>query len=327
MSRKLALSILILVLAALACNLPQPTEEVPNVIVITATPPPITNTPVVLPSPIPTLPVFNTPTTLASPTPACNRAFFVSDVSYPDNTQVPVKTPFVKTWRLKNTGTCTWTSSYKLVFDSGDRMEGPLEQPLTSGTVAPGQTVDISVNLVAPAAPGTYRGYWIIRDPGGVLFGIETGRFWVQIVAVTPAPFLPDWPVLQQGDSGPEVWALQYLLRVRGQTLAADGLFGPVTRSAVVNFQTAVGLSPDGIVGPQTWSALIAGIQYAQGASGDGVRAIQTLLHDKFGETDVAIDGIFGPITAEAVRNFQQTYGLTVNGIVGPETWQALISY
>jgi hypothetical protein len=327
MSRRLALSILILALAALACNLPQPTDVVPTVIIVTATPLPATNTPVVQPSPIPTLPIFNTPTIVASPTPACNRADFVVDVTYPDNTQVPVKTAFTKTWRLKNAGVCTWTSGYKLVFDTGDRMEGPLEQPLTPSTVAPGQTVDISVSLVAPAAPGTYRGYWVIREPGGAVFGIETGRFWVQIVAVQQAPFLPDWPDLQQGDTGPEVRALQYLLTVRGQTLTADAIFGPATRTAVLNFQTSVGLPADGIVGPNTWSALIAGIQYSQGATGDGVRAIQTLLHDKFGESALAIDGVFGPATTQAVRDFQDTYGLTVNGIVGPETWQALISY
>jgi peptidoglycan hydrolase-like protein with peptidoglycan-binding domain len=206
-------------------------------------------------------------------------------------------------------------------------MEGPLEQALTTGTVAPGQTVDVSVNLVAPSTPGTYLGYWIIRDSGGVLFGIETGRFWVKIVAVTPAVFLPDWPIIEQGDIGPEVWAIQYLLRVRGQTIVADGIYGSATRAAVANYQTSVGLTSDGIVGPKTWSALIAGIQYAQNSNGDGVRAIQTLLHDKFDETDLLIDGIYGPATTDAIRRFQEQYGLTINGIVGPETWQALIAY
>jgi len=327
MSRRIAVPFLALIFAALACNLPKPTEAVPTVIVVTATQLPATNTPIIQPSAIPTLPIVNTATAIPTGTPECNLAYFTADVSYPDGSQVPVGSSFTKTWRFKNLGTCTWTSGYKIVFDHGDHMNGPADQSLTPGTVAPGQTVDVSVNLVAPSTPGTYQGFWFLRDPGGVHFNNNTGEVWVKIVAVAIAPNLPDWPVIAQGDSGPEVWALQYLLRVRGQAIVADGIFGPATRSSVIAYQTSVGLTPDGFVGPKTWSALTAGLQYAQNSSGDGVRAIQTLLRDKFDEVDLAIDGIFGPITTEAVRNFQQDFNLTVNGIVGPETWQALLSY
>lgn len=127
----------------------------------------------------------------------CNQAKFIKDVTVPDGTKVQVGSGFTKTWRLRNTGSCTWTSAYQLIFDHGDQMGSPLTQPL-AGNVAPGQEVDISVNLVAPATPGTYKGFWQLRDPGGVIFGVSTGAFWVQIKAVqptaTPSPTLPALP-------------------------------------------------------------------------------------------------------------------------------------
>ena len=73
----------------------------------------------------------------------------------------------------------------------------------------------------------------------------------------------------------------------------------------------------------QTWKALI--IQTQQGKTGQEVRALQRLLRDKFGYA-ISVDGIFGPDTANAVKDFQSDYGLTADGIVGPLTWQKLIN-
>jgi LysM repeat protein len=83
-----------------------------------------------------------------SPT-VCNQADMVSDVTVPDGTTVAAGSTFTKTWRLKNTGTCTWTSAYLLVFDHGEPMGAPATSPLTTVNVAPGSTVDVSVNLKA----------------------------------------------------------------------------------------------------------------------------------------------------------------------------------
>jgi hypothetical protein len=116
----------------------------------------------------------------------CNAASFVTDVTIPDGTEIVTSQPFTKTWRLRNTGSCTWTSGYLLVFKSGDAMGGPASQQLTGGTVAPGATVDVSVNLTAPASAGTYKGFWELREPGGTNFGLSTGAFWVEIKAVAP---------------------------------------------------------------------------------------------------------------------------------------------
>jgi peptidoglycan hydrolase-like protein with peptidoglycan-binding domain len=136
---------------------------------------------------------------------------------------------------------------------------------------------------------------------------------------------IPGWPTLKQGNSGDEVAALQYLLRSHGYALTADGIFGPGTRSTVLNFQSSKSLSADGIVGPTTWNTLISGKTVKKGDSSDAVRAAQYLLVNKFGYS-LTIDGVFGSSTKQAVIDFQTTYGLPADGIVGPDTWKALIA-
>jgi hypothetical protein len=127
----------------------------------------------------------------ATPSPtasACiNQAAFVQDVTIPDNTIVAPGRPFEKVWRLRNTGDCTWTTDYALIFTSGHRMgaTSPLRLPVA---VEPGRVVDVKVSLTAPAGYGTYRGHWHLQDGQGRLFGIgERGDkpFWVQIVVGT----------------------------------------------------------------------------------------------------------------------------------------------
>ncbi len=114
---------------------------------------------------------------------ACDWAQFVADVTVPDGTSFAPNTAFTKTWRLKNIGNCTWTTAYALVFDSGSIMGGPGSVNLP-GNVSPGQTVDISVGLTAPASAGHYIGYWKLRNASGALFGIGSNLskpWWVEI--------------------------------------------------------------------------------------------------------------------------------------------------
>jgi hypothetical protein len=157
---------------------------------LTMAPPPATNTPAP-PTDTPPPPVTNTPQPpTVTPTSACtDLAAFVSDVTIPDNTYMTPSQAFTKTWRLKNAGTCTWTSSYSLVFDSGNIMSGPTAQNL-AGSVGPGATVDLSVNLIAPGSNGTHRGNWKLRNDKGTIFGLGGGGpFYVQIiVGPTPTP-------------------------------------------------------------------------------------------------------------------------------------------
>jgi hypothetical protein len=121
----------------------------------------------------------------SQPSPTCaDKAAFVSDVTIPDNTRVLAGNSFVKTWRLRNSGTCPWTADYALVFADGQRMGGPDSVPLP-GPVAPGEAVDLSVKLTAPASDGTYEGKWQLRNADGVGFGTgeqADGVFWVRIV-------------------------------------------------------------------------------------------------------------------------------------------------
>jgi hypothetical protein len=126
------------------------------------------------------------PTVTPSPTVRCDQAAFIRDVTIPDNTALNANTTFTKTWRVQNTGTCTWTSAYRLVFTSGAQMDGAVSLALPR-VVAPGETVDISVNLTAPANAGTYRGNWMLRNGAGNLFGVgnqANGPVFVQIVVI-----------------------------------------------------------------------------------------------------------------------------------------------
>jgi peptidoglycan hydrolase-like protein with peptidoglycan-binding domain len=144
---------------------------------------------------------------------------------------------------------------------------------------------------------------------------------------------LSPWPLVRQGDRDHPIRTLQDLLRARGHTVTVDGIFGPRTDAAVRAFQQERGLAVDGIVGPNTWRALI--IQVRQGSRGDAVRGVQEEFQFRNLSGDpskgLQIDGIFGPRTDAAVRGFQQAIAqdvpsMAVDGIVGPMTWQALIS-
>ena len=140
-------------------------------------------------TPTPTItPEADTPTPSNTPIP-CNLGKFVTDVTIPDGTTYEPGEVFTKTWRLKNTGSCAWTSGYDIVFSGGDAMSAPVSVQITSGTVNPGQNVDVSVDMTAPASAGTYRGNWQLRDPSDVIFGIEnstSGFFYVEIKVKVP---------------------------------------------------------------------------------------------------------------------------------------------
>lgn len=116
---------------------------------------------------------------------ACSdRIAFIMDVTIPDDSEIEAGAAFTKTWRLRNDGTCTWEPSYDLVFHHGDHMSAASTVALT-GSVMPGQIVDLSIDMVAPADPGTYQGYWMLRNGDDVLFGLGAGgdvAFWVKIV-------------------------------------------------------------------------------------------------------------------------------------------------
>jgi len=189
-----------------------------------------------------------TPTTTLTPTITnttipCDRAAFITDVTIPDGEELQPNENFTKTWRLKNDGSCTWTSSYALIFDSGDSMGGPASKQLTSGTVAPGASMDISVNLKAPSSPGTYKGYWKLRNGSGVNFGIGTGGtnpFWVEIKVV------PNTTTLSVPFVGGESGQVTKAGFVFGNRIAGDNV-GNDTSQAFLSFNIS-GIPADAVI-------------------------------------------------------------------------------
>ncbi len=137
-----------------------------------------------------------------------------------------------------------------------------------------------------------------------------------------------DWPLTRRGDEAHPVRTLQHLLRAQRQTITVDGLFGPATEAAVKAVQKAKRLGVDGIVGPATWPVIALTVK--RGSKGSAVRGVQEEFQFRNLSGDpskgVQIDGIFGPQTEAAVRGFQEALQITIDGIVGPVTWRALVS-
>ncbi len=149
--------------------------------------PPSTLTP--LPPLTPTATPINQPPPTVVPS-GCDKASFVADVTVPDGTIFSPGAAFTKTWRLKNAGRCPWTTAYKFLFYSGEQMSAPTSINIP-WNVAPGATVDLTVNMVAPGSPGKFRGHWILSNASGALFGIGADAsmpIWVEINVAGASP-------------------------------------------------------------------------------------------------------------------------------------------
>lgn len=161
--------------------------------------------------------------------------------------------------------------------------------------------------------------------------------------------------VLREGSSGIAVQEAQYYLDTIADftplvnSIAVDGIFGRATTAATVAFQKMARLTPDGLIGRNTWNALVRGYKDTQlvnvppvppvvpypgtplrlGSRGDNVKSIQYYLNRIYlGSSTVqqiAVDGIFGVATQNLVITFQREYGLTADGIVGKLTWDKII--
>lgn len=159
-----------------------------------------------LPSPTvaaPTLPaaVTNTPVPTALPEGSNDAASFVTDVTVPDGTGAAPGAAFDKVWRIKNTGVTTWTQAYSLVYIDGERMGAPDSIPMPKD-VRPGETVDISVKLTAPAKTGSFQTFFRLRNASGQFFRLDgTGDLWLKISVGGASPT----PDLTQTAAGPSV--------------------------------------------------------------------------------------------------------------------------
>ena len=184
-----------------------------------------------LPSPIKTASPEGI-TQTSSPVVNCDQAAAGNpiDITIPDDTLISPGQSFIKTWKLVNIGSCTWTTLYSASFFYGDRMGAP-EIVSLQEIALPGQSVEISIEMVAPQAAGTYQGNWKLSNSSGVLFGIGPSGdspFWVRIIvpenpsntatmtqAVTPSPLptatptytaTPTPPIQASGELSPALW-------------------------------------------------------------------------------------------------------------------------
>jgi peptidoglycan hydrolase-like protein with peptidoglycan-binding domain len=144
------------------------------------------------------------------------------------------------------------------------------------------------------------------------------------VIPAVPASSYPNafFHTQSQNNRGADVLAIQYLLQHHGQNTAADGIFGASTVTAVRAFQTAKGLGVDGIVGPQTWGALVPTLR--EGSTGAAVRALQVQLNAKR-RLSLAVDGVYSAAVRSAVTSFQSHAGIGADGIAGPITWRNLV--
>ncbi len=211
------------------------------------------------------------------------------------------------------------------------------------------------------AAVEVYQGIF-----GLMIDGIIGERTWNSIVNTyhtldvgNPVPGTPDvvcYPcsVLEIGSSGPEVSYMQTLLNLNGTVytaipaLTVDGQYGDETAEATRLFQRQFRLSADGEIGSKTWAAIVVagkaisagrpllvvteypGSPVEYGSSGDWTRFVQSYLSsipsDRGGTPGLTVDGNFGQGTENAVKKFQTTNLMEADGIVGPNTWDALIT-
>jgi hypothetical protein len=189
--------------------------------------------------------------------PGTSNARFVMDVTIPDNSEIVANAPFRKTWRVENNGSTTWGLGYHLVHVAGEAMTAQLSQPLPAA--APGEQVDISLDLSAPSAPGNYFGDWRLQDDKGNLFGdivflkivvlpaapalgVNNGRFVADVTIPDDSPveanasFTKTWRVENNGDLA---WGAGYQLAFLRGTAMTDTRAVPL-RPAVAGQQVDV---------------------------------------------------------------------------------------
>ena len=205
----LLLFILIIVAVSQGCSIinpPEPTNTImPTSIPNSATPDQastiyayqtqlsgVTLTAQFTPLPLPTATATVTPippTKVPTPTITATRqdcywTEFVRDISIPDGTELDPGASFTKTWRLRNAGSCAWTTDYDIVFVRGESFKAPTRIGMPR-TVNPGEMVDISLLMEAPTYPGKYTGYFMLADDDGRRFGTgidADGEIWVEII-------------------------------------------------------------------------------------------------------------------------------------------------
>ena len=176
--------------------------------------------------------IVKTPTRVVATESLCDNSVLAADVTILDNTVMTPGQAFTKTWSIKNTGTCDWTTSYKLVFVSGNAMSGA--STALTAAVESGHADNVSVAMVAPTTKGTYTGYWIMQNAAGKTFGstvyvtiiVSTTYTATPTGTITPTPNLTATLLAQQTAYAA---ATAYALTAAAPTSAPTATTVPVT--------------------------------------------------------------------------------------------------
>lgn len=187
------------------------------------------------------------------------------DITIPDGSALAPSEHFTKTWRLVNTGDCTWDKNYAIVWFSGSAF-GDNHQQYLSHSVAPGGSMDISIEMVAPQTPGSYQSNWKLRAPDGFFFGIGpdgNAPFWVNIQVVVSEPIQDETPAIQPAaqDLLQQGAADETLVNLPRNALDLNGSFRLVTTEE----GSRIILGPDG-VGFAAFGSQIPSAEYCANA-------------------------------------------------------------
>jgi hypothetical protein len=185
-SRKIIFILFLLMLLSSCVRVQGETPTDAPVAFVTSTLPP-TRQGLTLPTQVPPTATLTPDALTPSATPTCrDSAVFVEDVTVPDNTRIEAGDEFTKTWKLQNTGSCTWTG-YTIAFVSGDEMDAPGSVPVPETEFS--DTVEVSIDLVAPSEDGAYTGNFELRNEEGEVVPLGTEpTFWVKIVVGDEMP-------------------------------------------------------------------------------------------------------------------------------------------
>jgi len=202
----------------------------------------------------------------AAPSPqGCTyRATFVADVTIPDNMVAAPGTSFVKTWRIRNDGTCTWGPGQTVdaIEWVGGTTMGATRVPLTT-TVRRGQSTDISVTLHAPALAGTYLSEWKFRRTNGILFGLGPSGatpFYVRIVVSAGSQSTPTGAERIQFPTGATVSSVQgRVSNTQGRTYLVRARAGQPMRIALVSANPDANFSVVGVTDGQPYKRVEVG--------------------------------------------------------------------
>lgn len=176
-----------------------------------------------------------------TPNPCVVAARFIGDVTIPPGSVIQPGTTFQKTWQVQNTGSCIWINTYTIQNIRGGTLGATSPSPIPF--TQPNQTVNITLNMVAPQQPGTYTSVWQLRAPNGVLFGPQlTAQIQVPQTGCNGVPqvtsFYASPSTIRQGQSTTLIW-------------------GPVYNSDQVKLQTPAGSSPVQAPGQNVLSPLV----------------------------------------------------------------------